>query len=81
MSGFERKIEMVSTKYWRGSTSRIVALFKTKKDAQACFESTGLRPCDSRWVNETKEILNAIGKSHPKFEVCCHEGLALPCAV
>ena len=81
MSGVERKIEMVSTQYWGGCTSNVVALFKTKKEAQACSESADLQPCDPRWIKETKGVLDAIGKNHPKFEVCRYNGLALPCAI
>jgi hypothetical protein len=76
---FERKVENLSE--WKGNTSFITALFKTKKEAMACFENTDLKPCDPRWVKQTMEVINAIGEDHLAFEVCRHERLALPCVL
>jgi len=81
LAGVERKIEMVNNFYWGGCTSQIVALFKTKKDALACLKRDDLNPCDSRWVEKTQEVLEAIGNSHPVFEICHFSDLALPCVM
>lgn len=74
---FERKIEMVNTRYWGGHSSPIVALFTTKHMAMKCFKQTDLVECDPRWHTQTKHVLNQIGDEHPKFEVCRHPGLTL----
>jgi hypothetical protein len=81
MTGIERRIEMVNTFYWGGRTSLIVALFKTKKEAHSCFQDTKLQPCDQRWVEQTKNVLAAIGNDHPVFEICRFKDMALPCTI
>lgn len=77
MTSFERKIERVNTKWWGGQSSYIVALFTTKAKAMDCFAHPDHEPCDPRWIDETKKVVNRIGEEHPSFEVCRWEPLAL----
>lgn len=78
MTGFERQIEMVNTQWWRGGTSSIVALFKNKRTAMACLNRSGdKKPCDSRWIRSTREIIAEIGDEHPSFSVCHHQEMRL----
>ena len=67
---YERRIENVNKRYWGGHTSAIVALFKNEQEAKTCFESNDLKPCDPRWLEDTKSVIEAIDKNHPVFEVC-----------
>lgn len=76
-TSYERKIEKVNTQWWRGHTSSIVALFMDKTKAEECLASNDLKPCDPRWIEETKIVLDAIGDNHPVFEICHWPGLAL----
>lgn len=57
--------EEVSTAFYGGHTSPIVALFLDKDRAMACFDSEGLMPSDPRWEAETKEALSSIGDNNP----------------
>ncbi len=77
LTSFERRLEMVNTRYWGGHSSYIVALFKTEKEAEECLGQDNLQPCDNRWVEKTKEIIEEIGENHPAFEVCRWHDLAL----
>ena len=77
LTSFQRRIEDVNTRYWGGHSSYIVALFTTKKKAMDCFVHPDLQPCDSRWIEETKKVIEKIGKDHPSFEVCRWGNLAL----
>lgn len=77
MTSFQRKIEMVNTRWWGGHSSYIVALFATRKKAMDCFAYSDLQPCDSRWIEETKKVIKRIGEDHPSFEVCRWGDLAL----
>ncbi|MDI6820803.1 MAG: hypothetical protein QMD65_01325 [Patescibacteria group bacterium] len=70
LTSFERRIEMVNSGYFCGNTSYIVALFKTAEEAQECFKNKDRKPCDSRWITQTKAILKEIGDDHPVFYVC-----------
>lgn len=67
VSGYERNPNLVNTRYWRKSSSLIVALFKRREDAQACFEKMDKVPCDPRWEESTREIIEEIGDEHPSF--------------
>ena len=60
-----------------GHTSSIVALFKDEKEALRCLESENLKPCDLRWMKQTREVLDEIGDNHPAFEVCHIPGFSL----
>lgn len=62
-----QKPEEVNTMFHGGKTSPIVALFLSKDKATACLNSEDLKPSDSRWENETREVLNSIGNNHPVF--------------
>lgn len=77
MTSFQRKIEMVNTRWWGGHSSDIVALFTTKKKAVDCFAHSDLEPCDTRWIEDTKKVVKRIGENHPSFEVCRWGRLAL----
>ena len=77
MTSFQRKIEMVNTRWWGGHSSYIIALFTTKKKAMNCFAQEELEPCDPRWIEETKKVIKKIGEDHPAFEVCKWHDLAL----
>ena len=73
----ERRLEHVNTQWWGGGTSLIVALFLIEEEALSCFEQPELKPCDSRWINKTKEVTEAIGDNHPNVTVCHWPELAL----
>jgi hypothetical protein len=60
-----------------GHASSIVALFKDEKEALRCLESENLKPCDSRWMKQTREVLDEVGDNHPAFEVCHIPGFSL----
>jgi len=77
MTSFQRKIEMVNTRYWGGQTSYIAALFFTRKEALACIKSKSLKSCDSRWIDQTRSVLATIGDDHPTFSVCHYKEMAL----
>ena len=77
MTGYERRIENVNTGYWGDHTSSIVALFITREAALNCFANDDLQPCDSRWLEETKRVIDEIGDKHPAFEVCHWNNMAL----
>ena len=66
----ERRIEFINNYYWGGHTSSVVALFLDKEKALECFKSEYQDICDSHWLEETKEVLKAIGENHPAFEIC-----------
>ncbi len=68
-SGYQSEISKVSTCYWGPHSSRIIALFKNKEDALACFYVTNPKPCDHRWIASTKTVLNEIGNNHPSFHI------------
>ena len=81
MTGLERHIEQVNTRYWRGKSSSIVALFRTEAEARICFECDDLQPCDPRWVESTRQVLEDIGDEHPSFYITRTEQFGLPLAV
>lgn len=75
---YQRKIEMVNTRYWLGNTSSIISLFFSEEEAKSCLlSSDDLTPCDPRWLDSTKKVIDAIGREHPVFEVCEHGDLRL----
>jgi len=72
MSSFatvERRIEHVSPQWLGGYSSDIVALFLDEEAAWRCFWEEGLKPFDPRWVESTRQTLQAIGEDHPAFYV------------
>jgi len=77
MSGIERKVEMVNTQYWRGKTSDIIGLFLAEDKAQEYFSSSKLKPCDPRWQEDTREVLEAIGENHPTITIYHWRDMAL----
>lgn len=77
ITSFERRLEMVNTRYWTAGTSRIVALFLDEEKALACNGQPDLVPCDPRWLGETKEVLKAIGEENPTISICHNRELAL----
>ena len=77
VSTFERRIEKVSSRYFGGHSSPIVALFFTKEEALACFREENLQDCDARFEDETRAVCDAIGEDHPDFYVCKSEGICL----
>jgi hypothetical protein len=76
-TSFQRKIEMVNTRYWLCNTSFVTALFFTKKEALACVVYKKLKPCDKRWLKQTKLVITAIGDDHKLFPVCHYKEMAL----
>lgn len=70
MTSYHKQIEGVNTRWWGGHSSGIVALFTKKSKALECFNSRDLVQCDSRWIEETKNVINKIGEDHPSFYVC-----------
>lgn len=77
MSGIERRVERVSTCYYQGKTSPVIALFLKEDKARECFASSDLQPCDPRWLENTKEVLAAIGENHPTITICHWREMAL----
>lgn len=72
-----RELERVNTMYWGAKTSCIAALFLTKEDALSCFNQSELKPCDQRWINETKNVIEKIGEDHPTVTICHWQDLSL----
>lgn len=64
-----RKIDQISTQYWGGNTSPIVALFLTRAGARLCWTTSGLTTFDERFIEQTRDVLGAIGDEHPVFEI------------
>jgi len=62
-----RRPEEVETIYWGGYTPPIVALCLQEGEALMCLHSKELQVCDSRWREETEEVLKYIGNDHPVF--------------
>lgn len=69
MTSFERKIELVNTRYWGNRTSLVVALFDSEVEAMGCFGCDNLEPADKRWIESSQLILESIGDDHPVFVV------------
>lgn len=76
-TSFERNIESVNTRWWGDNSAPIVALFLTEAEAQDCFQQEDLQPCDSRWLAQTKEVIEKIGDDHPTITVCHYKGMSL----
>lgn len=76
-TSFERRIEKVNSRYWGENSSPIVGLFLTATEAVDCLASADLQPADTRWLSETKNVLEVIGDDHPCIYVCHHPGLSL----
>lgn len=78
ITSYERRIEMVNTRWWGGNSSPIIGLFKNKEDAYECFAEKSQKSCDPRWQAQTLEVLREIGEDHPHFSICHYPALALP---
>ncbi|MFA5173097.1 MAG: hypothetical protein WC435_01685 [Candidatus Paceibacterota bacterium] len=76
-TSFERKIELVNTLWWKGNSSNIAALFTAEEEALACILYNDLQPCDPRFLESTKRVLDEIGDNHPSFYICHSPGLRL----
>ena len=59
----------VSTSYWGGHSSPIIALFLEETKARECLEPEALQPWDTRWQAESAAVLRAIGREHPVFRL------------
>jgi hypothetical protein len=78
-STVEREIARVNTRYWGGHTARIVALFLKRKDALLCNRAENLVANDSRWREQTIEVLRAIKDDHMYFSITTwHEFELIP---
>lgn len=77
ITSFERRIELVNTRYWVGNTSPVVALFETIEKARECFKYKDREMADKRWQDETKNVINKIGPDHSVFYICEHPDLQL----
>jgi hypothetical protein len=69
MTGYERDPMLINTRYWGWHSSGIIALFKDKEAAMACFGEKEHKLCDPRWLESTKQVLSEIGDEHPSFFV------------
>lgn len=76
LTGSERNISKVNISFWGGQTSLVIALFENETDAMECFAESDLKPCDPRWIEQTQQVLEAIGDAHSVFFVP-HDDLAL----
>jgi len=65
----QREINNVNTRYWGGNTSSVVALFLLENEALACNRADNPVALDPRWLKQTKEVLWAIGDSHPRCSI------------
>jgi len=52
-----------------GKSAPIAALFLRQKDAMACSRAIELHPCDSRWLQETRQVISEIRDDHPVFVI------------
>lgn len=77
LTSFERRIECVNTSWWKGNSSPIVALFTAEEEALACIFYKNLLPCDPRFLESTKKVLEEIGDDHPSFYICYFPELRL----
>jgi hypothetical protein len=77
LTSYERHIESVNTRYWGGGTTPIVALFLTEEEARQCFAEPNPEPCDKRWLDSTKKVLQMVGEDHPTITVCHYPDMAL----
>lgn len=68
-TSWERDLTKVPTMWWGGQTSYVVALFLEKEDAEKCLAVCSEITCDPRWINQTKEVLQAIGDEHLKISM------------
>lgn len=77
LTGYERAVECVNTRFWKVQTSSIVALFLDESAARACLKAKKRNACDSRWLGSTKQVLEEIGDDHPSFYISHDMGLQL----
>jgi len=69
LTGSERNISKVNISFWGGNTSLVIALFENEEDAMECSAESDLKPCDPRWIEQTRQVLEVIGNAHPVFFV------------
>ena len=62
-------LENTNTKNYKDVSTPIVALFMDKQSAEACSKESDKEPCDPRWLESTKRVVNQIGDDHPSFYV------------
>jgi hypothetical protein len=77
MAGFEYDIANVNTRYWGVNSSSIIALFTSKRKAQACLRHDDGVIKDPRWIDETKEVIRCIGPDNHMWSVTRSPRLAL----
>jgi hypothetical protein len=73
----ERRVELVSNRYWIARTPSIVALFYDSSKIEEWMESENPQPCDPRWQVDTDTVLHMIGEKHKYFSVCHDPNMAL----
>ncbi len=70
-------LEHVNTQWWGQETSDIVALFLDEKEASDCSKVPNTKPYDSRWIKQTKKVIEAIRQNHPDVTVCYDSDLRI----
>lgn len=70
--------EEVSRYLWGTSTSKIVALFLTEREARDCLAAVDRQGCDARWRAQTEAVLAAIGDDHPVFILSVDDPITFP---
>ncbi|MDP1718942.1 MAG: hypothetical protein Q8L24_00760 [bacterium] len=69
MTSFERDLDKVPLQWQGGHSSYVVSLFLKKTDAEKCLAADSEKVCDPRWLEQTKEVLRAIGDDHPQISM------------
>jgi len=62
-----RPPEELSTYFYGGHTTPIVALFLRRRDAERCLRTGSTICLDPRWKKQTLAVVRAIGDDHPVF--------------
>lgn len=65
----ERNPLRVNGECFGGHSSRIVAVFTSLEEAQACLAQPNLRPCDRRWWKKSRQALDSVNDDHPFISV------------
>lgn len=63
---------------WGESTSRLVALFTEESVARECLRSSPRQAFDERWVDETRNVVEAIGFDHTVFLFASDDTYGIP---